>query len=215
MSVYGQGVQDGIDETAVPAPETPLAHSRLQAERVIAAHARAVDVPSLSMRPRFVIGDGDRYVMPAFVRFTAHPLRICNGHQRYSFIDVDDYARVIVRLAARLVAQYETGNSAQSSVHVGYQQPLDFARIAAILRELDPSRRAPLARLPITPGLARWLRRRPSARLAQLATRLELLALSHWGSTERLAALAGADLVGRDPASVFRHAASCLIGAGH
>ncbi|NIE82524.1 MULTISPECIES: NAD(P)-dependent oxidoreductase [unclassified Burkholderia] len=211
MSVYGQGVQDGIDERAAPRPDTPLAHSRLRAERVIAARARAAGVPTLAMRPRFVIGAGDRHVLPAFARVTRHPLQIGNGHQRFSFIDVDDYARVIVRLATRLVEQYENGDSSQSSVHIGYRQPLDFARIAAIIREIDPSRRPPLARLPVAPTLTRWLRRLPSAGLAQLATRLELLGLSHWGSTERLATLAGADLVERDPAAVFQHAVRKLI----
>lgn len=215
MSVYGQGAQDGIDEHAAPAPDTPLAHSRLRAERIIEARARELGVPALAMRPRFVIGEGDRHVLPAFARFTRHALQIGDGRQRFSFIDVDDYARVIVRLAARLVEQYGNGESRQSSVHVGYRQPLDFARIASILREIDPARRAPLAHLPISPCLTRGLRRLPSATLAQLATRLELIGLPHWGNTDRLAALVGTDLVGHDPASVFHAAATRMRDGMH
>jgi hypothetical protein len=44
-----------------------------------------------------------------------------------------------------------------------------------------------------------------------IATRLELVGLSHWGDTSSLAAMIGNDIVSRDPMITVRRAAAGLI----
>ncbi|QWP77579.1 SDR family oxidoreductase [Lysobacter sp. K5869] len=210
MSVYGQGAQDGIDEDAAPAPDTPLARSRLRAERLVAEHAQRLGAPAFLLRPRFVIGAGDRYVAPGLLRWTRAPLRLGDGRQRYSFIDADDYARIVLRLA--LLAPQRPPRA--RALHVGYAQPLSYARVAALAdaaQGLNPGR----WRLPVPAGAAyaRLLRRTGRPSLTQWAMRLELLGQAHWGRSDALAGLIGHDLLARDPAEALDRALRLHLSA--
>ncbi|WP_394848777.1 NAD(P)-dependent oxidoreductase [Pendulispora brunnea] len=209
MSVYGQGEQDGIDESAPPSPDTALARSRRLAEEHIEAYARRARVPSVLLRPRFVIGEGDRFVMPAFAQLAAKNIQVGSGSQRYSVIDVDDYARIIVRLTEHLAQAHQEGNPFHVPLHVGYARPVTFAQITDALRD-QAVRRGLRWRIPVSPRALRLLRRVPSPRATQMATRLELLGLSHWGNTTALETRVGNDIVGKDPSSVLLRAA-CFV----
>lgn len=212
MSVYGQGEQDGISESAEPRPDTPLAQSRRLAEVEIESYARRVGVGALLLRPRFVIGHGDRFVLPALARMAARRVQIASGRQSFSIIDVDDYARVILRLADHLRAQYAQGHVVQEPLHVGYARPLRFAQIADALRGTNdrPARNVFRWHVPVFPGLVRQLRRLPARSASQLATRLELVGLSHWGNTGALASKIGDDIVQRDPVHVLARAVAAM-----
>jgi nucleoside-diphosphate-sugar epimerase len=216
MSVYGQGEQDGISESAEPRPDTPLAQSRRLAEMEVESHARRVGVGALLLRPRFVIGHGDRFVLPALARMAARRVQIASGRQSFSVIDVDDYARVILRLAEYLRARYAQGHAIQEPLHVGYARPLRFAQIADALRGTGgvPARNVFRWNVPIFPSLVRQLRRLPARSASQLATRLELVGLSHWGNTAALASKIGDDIVQRDPVQVLERAVAAMNHEG-
>jgi len=216
MSVYGQGEQDGITESAEPRPDTPLAQSRRLAEIEIEAYARHVGVGALLLRPRFVIGPGDRFVLPALARMAARRVQVGSGRQGFSVIDVDDYARVILRLAGHLRDRCAQGHAAQEPLHVGYARPLRFAQIADALRGMNgvPPRNVFRWHVPMFPGLVRQLRRLPGKSATQLATRLELAGQSHWGDTGALASKIGDDIVRRDPVHVLERAVAALRERG-
>lgn len=205
MSVYGQGAQDGIDEGAPTSPDTPLGESRIRAEQEIATFARRHALSAFSLRPRFVLGDGDRFVIPALAKLVRRGIGIGSGQQRFSVIDVADYARVIVRLAKRAAS----GSPIVQSLNVGYERPVSFAEIAASIADATgaPSIRF---RIPVSRSVTRVLHRLPVRAIDRLATRIELVGLSHWGTSAALAAAVGGDLVRIDSMSVVRRAAALL-----
>ncbi|WP_225824269.1 NAD-dependent epimerase/dehydratase family protein [Streptomyces naphthomycinicus] len=94
-AVYGPGPHRGItvDEVA-PAPVSPASRTRLRGERA------AVDAGGTVLRPGLVTGAGDRWVVPALSRLLEQlPAAWNAGRGLLSLVDVDDLARLIVRLA--------------------------------------------------------------------------------------------------------------------
>jgi nucleoside-diphosphate-sugar epimerase len=210
MSVYGPGAQDGVAETAPLRPASALAESRLEAETRITELARARGVSALLLRPRFVLGDGDRFVLPNLAKLLRRRVQLASGAQRFSIIDVADYARIVLRLAAVVADLHHAGTPVQRALNVGHAAPVTFAQIAdAIGASLGLP--APRVRLPVSERITRWLRRLPARGMDAIATRLELVGLSHWGDTSSLAAMIGNDIVSRDPMITVRRAAAGLI----
>ncbi|MFG2022841.1 NAD-dependent epimerase/dehydratase family protein [Streptomyces sp. NPDC048825] len=94
-AVYGPGPHRGITVNEVaPAPVSPASRTRLAGERV------AVDAGATVLRPGLVTGAGDRWVVPALADLREQlPVRWNGGKGLASMVDVDDLARLIVRLA--------------------------------------------------------------------------------------------------------------------
>lgn len=209
MSVYGQDEQDGISEIAAPNPGTALAYSRHLAERLVSNVARQRRISAYLLRPRFVLGEGDRFVLPSLARMVQKRVRIGSGRQRFSVIDVDDYARAITRLAQRIMQDEPGVAPKQEALNIGYGQPVACADLLDELAAVLDAPRA-LWRLPASRQLTRTLRKLPFSGGTALATRLELIGLPHWGEVDALSELVGRDLTGRDPLSVVRSAATAL-----
>jgi nucleoside-diphosphate-sugar epimerase len=212
MSVYGQGNQDGVSETQAAQPETALALSRHQAEQIISHAAQARNIPAWLLRPRFVLGQGDRFVLPGLCRMVQKRMSIGNGQQRFSIIDVADYARIIIRLS-QLAAGPESGPGAtqgaasqamasQRALHVGYASPLSLNEITQQIRQQHKLQAARVS-LPAAPWLRKLLRLLPGAGGDKLATQIELIGLPHWGKTDALQSLIGPDLLNRNPLAVL------------
>ncbi|QKW08436.1 NAD-dependent epimerase/dehydratase family protein [Streptomyces sp. NA04227] len=94
-AVYGSGPHRGLaEDTRPPAPASPTSGSRLLAERAVLAAGGTV------LRPPFVHGAGDKWVVPAVAellhRVTALP---DEGRALLSLVAVEDLARLIARLA--------------------------------------------------------------------------------------------------------------------
>lgn len=203
ISVYGRGAQRDLAEGAPVRPATPLARSRARAEQAILAGAPAAIV----LRPRFVLGRGDRFTLPGLLELCRRRVAVGRGDQGFSVIDVDDYAEVIVRAAARLLA----GPPVRQVLHVGYARPLAMLEITAALRRtyaLPP----PLVRVPVGERLVGVLDRLPFAGARALATRLELVGLPHHVAVDGLRRLAP-EVAARDPRAALEGAVSHLSGA--
>lgn len=211
MAVYGQGAQDGVTEAEPLRADTPLAHSRMHAEAVIQNAARTRGISAYLLRPRFVVGEGDQFVMPGLAKLLRRRVGIASGAQRFSVIDVADYARILVRLAQHVVKTRRT--PVQEALNIGHAQPVSFAQIADALHS-SLGLPAPRVRLPVTLQLTRMLRRLPIRALDQVATRLELVGFSHWGDVSSLASKVGNDLVQKDPMNAVREAANALAKTG-
>lgn len=205
-SVYGEGSQRGIDEQAPLRPQTELARSRVAAEQRLAHLAEETGVKVVVLRTRFVFGVGDRHFLPGLSRLLRSRIGIGPGSQRYSLIDVDDYAAVIVGLARRLLAG-GADFSPWQAFNVGYREPAAFEDISWVLRQRDGVP-PPRLRLPIGERLLERLARLPSARLRQTVARLRLLGLDHYGSGVRLSALLDEPLLRQSPLEALaRHVA--------
>lgn len=201
-SVYGQGEHVGIDELAPVAPDTSLARSRLQVERIIQEWARPRHVAAYCLRARLVFGAGDRYTLPGLVGMIGRGFQPGSGRQRYTVLDVDDYARVLLALMAHI----EGGTPAeQASLNAGYTRSLSLNEIVdAISRRyaLPP----PRFRAPVAPWIMRGLRQLPWRASSTLATRMELFGLTHTYSVESLRRRIGAEILDCDPLACFESA---------
>lgn len=199
LSVYGQGPQRGEAEQALAIrPATALARSRAAAEERILAWAQERSASAHCLRPRFVLGRGDRFTLPGLRRLTAQGRTLGSGEQRFSVIDVDDYAALILALAQEALAADEPR---QGGLHVGYQRPLSLAELQSALAEgfdLAPPRRR--LRLPITAANA--LAALPLGGLSKQAVKFQLVGQDHYVSVERLRGLVGDTIVARDPREV-------------
>ena len=86
-----------VDERSQPRPVTPYGWSKLAAEAAL----RAVDIPSVILRPAAVYGPGDQAFLRIFrmARLGCAPV-LGDGRQIVSLIHVDDLARALVAVAA-------------------------------------------------------------------------------------------------------------------
>ncbi|QAT87749.1 NAD-dependent epimerase/dehydratase [Corallococcus coralloides] len=203
MSVYGAGPHRGVKEDHPLRPITALARSRVAAEDVITEHAVRTGLHAALLRPRFLLGRGDRFVLPAMVKLLKQGVQVGGDAVGCSVIDVDDLGRILWMLARRMV---ETPRSEQQAFNVAYSQPLlrgEFLGTVGRGLGLPP----PLVTVRAPGWLPRVLRDVPSRRARAMAERLELLIHSQCLDVSRLAAVLGPeDLLARSPVDALRSA---------
>ena len=196
-SVYGQGPLRPALEVDRPDPVTPLASSRRAAEKVILKMATERDFGAYLCRPRFIIGGGDRFLVPLLVRLAR--MRLAGSQAvSYSFIHVDDYAKVILFLLQRLATIQGNGsNPERLAVNVAYRSALPQEQILSTVRGMAGFP-GPLVQLRCPRSLLVGLRAMPGRRAHRLATRLELLMQDQILSCRRLSEM-GCDIPSRSP----------------
>jgi len=206
MSVYGQAAQDGVSEDAPLVADTALGKSRALAEAEVETFAAARGLSAFAMRPRFVLGEGDRFVLPALAKLARRRVALGTGEQRFSIIDVADYARVILLLAHHALEAPGADKARVRAFNVGYTRPVSFREIGdALAGALDA--KPPRFRVPVSRTITRMLH---GVGAAAVATRLELVGLSHWGDVGALAGAIGESVLGQDPLPVLARAAARL-----
>lgn len=206
MSVYGAKVQDGIGEEAEPRPASALARSRCEAEALWRNAASRRGIGAYMLRPRFVLGRGDRHVLPGLASAYARGLMPGSGEQRFSVIDVDDYAQVVLALARRCAMAPAL---VPRALNVGYARPVRLLEIEAALSAVRTAAKRHF-RVPTADAWLKCLRIAGGRRGDALATRLELLGLSHWGKVSALEAEIGTAITARDPVTCVQSAVSHL-----
>lgn len=213
FSVYGDGAQVAIDEGSPLRPHTPLARSRAECEQRLLAHASTA-CPVTILRARFVVGEGDQHFLPGLAALARRRVRIGSGRQRYSLIDVDDYARVILSLARRWQDPDRDPAAPPGEVfNVGYRQPIAFNDIAHALCQQGGHPPACYS-LPSGNLLVRALHRLPGYG-QKLSERLQLLGFDHYGDVSRLAAALGTTVLERSPQQAVQTAIKALDHADH
>jgi nucleoside-diphosphate-sugar epimerase len=207
LSVYGEDPQRGINESVPLNPQTALARSRAAAEQLIREHMAAHNRWALLLRPRFVLGRGDRFVLPGLLGLSRKGLSVGSGQQRFSIINVDDYAAILLHLAHHIAQQPECPQ--QQALNVGYRTPVRFADLIDALRERY-SLTAPRVTIAVPVWLIRICTRLPIPALQYIARKLSLIGLDHYADTCALAGLVGNDIVGRSPQTALRRAVAAL-----
>jgi nucleoside-diphosphate-sugar epimerase len=210
MSVYGQGSQRNQRESEPVRPDTALARARAAVEERILQTAGEKNFSAYCLRPRFILGEGDRYVLPAFARMLQQRVRIGSGGQCYSFIEVNDYAGIVLALISIVAQNHHRATPEQVALNIGYHHPVSCNQLLKILsHQLDqPGRRFKL-QVPITIYLA-VLGLLPVANKGSRKTVAELIGRDHWGSVERLERIVGTEIVGKDPRQVIKALAAEL-----
>lgn len=203
ISVYGQGPQRGEDEDALPiAPETPLAKSRGAAERVLCEAMAARGGSAVCTRPRYILGEGDRHTLPGLSKLARAGWVLGKGAQRFSVIDVDDYAQILLRVAERELASEEPY---RGGLHVGYREGLSLDELLGALAAAA-ERPAPQRRLRVPGFVVSGLAALPSRKTRRGATIYQLFGQDHHVGVDRLASWLGEDFVSRDPREVLKAA---------
>lgn len=202
MSVYGQDEQNNVAEERVCNPTTLLSQSRYAAENLVLALSEKKNISAYLMRPRFVIGRGDQFVLPKLKSLAEKRISLNNGEPCYSVIHIDDYAQVITSLATNM---YEKGSNRilRTALNIGYAEPLSLRDILFGLAKIEPK-----FSIPISASVLRILHHIPILSLDQLAIRLDLIGLSHFGNTQKLQQLLKLPLLQRSPLDALAQAIS-------
>ena len=214
LSVHGQGTQSGVKETDAVNPQTPLAKSRLCVENTLREYAAKSGKSVLLLRPRFIIGSRDAYTMPTFVEIFRKGFMAGSGNQKYSFIEVNDYAQIILRLSSVITEWRRAETERCTPVNIGYRKPVSLNELYAIFKDVLGIEGRPLLRVPSYRWLPWLIRRLPNKGARQLATRIELLGFSHYSDVSLLAALAGENITAKDPAAVLKDNLKNMLSEG-
>jgi nucleoside-diphosphate-sugar epimerase len=203
LSVQGQGAQSGVVELQATNPQTRLAKSRAQAEKLVTSYMKASDKWGINLRPRFILGKDDQHVLPGLSKLASRGIYLGSGRQKYSIICVDDYASVILTLAELInKSKCEGTESVQLALNIGYQKALSFEQIFTQIRDqFGFSRKITHVNFPKwLPSFLKWI---PSKIIQSKATQLELIGFDHYGNIDRLEQLIGTDITGQDPLDKF------------
>jgi len=214
LSVHGQGAQNGVKETDAVNPQTPLAKSRLSVENALREYAAISGKSVLLLRPRFVIGKGDAYTMTTFVEIFKRGFMAGSGNQKYSFIDVNDYAQIILSLSSVVTEWHHAGCGRCTPVNIGYRKPVSLNELYAIFKDTFGTTERTLLRIPSYGWLPGFIRSLPFRGARQMATRLELLGFSHYSDVSLLASLTGEDIPAKDPVAVIKENLKNMISEG-
>lgn len=212
MSVHGDGPHRGVLEEAPIRPGTALAASRARCEALWAQWAQHTGRRAWMVRPRFVVGPGDRFLRPGLERLSRAPVRLGSGQQRLSIIGVDDLASAIVHLAESMLSQPHPPQGEFDAWLAAYQQPISLDTLTTLAARSQPASSvlpAPDARrwtLPTWAPLWQAVGRLPHASIRQLAQRILLLGQDQWANTSKLGRQLPEPLLAQDPEQAVRQA---------
>jgi nucleoside-diphosphate-sugar epimerase len=201
LSVLGQGAQLGVTEQAPLYPQTDLAKSRAVAEALCYEWATLQDKTAYGLRPRFILGRNDRYVLPGLARLVEKKQSVGDGSQQFSVIAVEDYARVILGLCRymRSAAVRE-----HTPVNVGYRESIRFRDLHYMLAQALSVSTTSLTAIPTYRWLPWLMRRLPLKGIAQKATQLELIGFDHYADVKALEERIGSDITGKPTRETVR-----------
>ncbi len=123
VGVYGHASHLDADETTPVAPDTPFSKSRAEAEAIL----QQAPIESITVRTRFVYGQGDRAVVPRIHGVARKsPVWVDGGRALLSVVWVDDLARLMGRMAHAELPP-------EGIVHVTDGEPVSFRQFATEL----------------------------------------------------------------------------------
>lgn len=100
VGVYGHDAQSNTLETASTQADTPFSQSKVMAENIVLEANQQKHFQGIVLRQRFVIGEGDRFVVPALKVFAKKfPFKASGGKNKLSFVNVEDLANIICLMA--------------------------------------------------------------------------------------------------------------------
>ena len=206
LSVLGQRSQQNVSNLQQIAAETPLARSRAKAELLVMNFARQKSISAYSLRPRFILGKEDAFVIPALIKLVRKGLFIGNGQQKFSIIDADDYGKLILEMCQYAFDASTSQNAEQLALNVGYEQSLPFAAMFDSLQALLPDSTIK-RRITHPAALATVCNWMPVKKLQSLATQLQLIGLDHYSDVSETRKRLRTDILSRDSFDYFRQLA--------
>lgn len=117
VGVYGTNTfKPGISEETPYAPSTDYPNSKIEAEKVV----RAGGVPFTILRPYWITGGGDRFLIPQVARLLLNGTFtfIGNGRQEWSLSAAENVASAIALAATHSAAENQIYNLADGKVQI-------------------------------------------------------------------------------------------------
>lgn len=164
MSVYGQGPYQGVQESDPKNPQTALALTRLEAERLV----ENFTCPHLIFRPRFLFDPREKETLPKLYTQFRKGVMLGSGEQRFSFIVVDDYVSLILHCLTQ---------DLQGALNVAYPKSVSLREIYQCFGEFK-------LKIPVSIKLLLPLTRLLGAKA--LSTKLELVGQNQILDTTKL-----------------------------
>jgi len=200
LSIQGRRSNKLIVESELVQPETELERSRAQAEQLIIESMSRDNKWALCLRPRFVLGPADSFLMKGLVTLSRLGVRVGSGKQQYSVITVTDYARIVVQLSQKVFPDKPNSSEPQSmqcALNVAYQTPVSFNQLFSEIRtENKISNRVKLLPIPVwLPSLLKWI---PHSMAETFATQLQSVGFNHCCDVSALEQLLGDEITGMD-----------------
>ena len=200
LSIQGRTSNALIIESDLVQPETELERSRAQAEQLIIETMSRDKKWAFCLRPRFVLGPSDSFLMKGLTALSKLGVRVGNGKQQYSVITVIDYARIVVQLSLKVFpnrAKSLACEAKQCALNVAYQTPVSFNQIFSEIRaEHNVSNRIKLIPVPVwLPKILKWI---PHSLAETFATQLQSVGLNHCCDVSSLEQLLGDEIIKMD-----------------
>ncbi|CAM4219121.1 NAD-dependent epimerase/dehydratase family protein [Zobellia nedashkovskayae] len=125
--VYGHQEMFQVFEDYPKKPDSEFSKSKFMAESII----KNSNIRTLILRHRFIIGEGDKFVIPGFIgALSKLPISINNNKAICSFVGVDDLAKVIVYFCKEgLSYQHEL----HQEFHITNGEEIQLAELYVIL----------------------------------------------------------------------------------
>lgn len=170
-SVYGSGPHTGPGESELARqPTSALSRSRAAAEDIV------MEAGGVVLRPHMVFGRGDRWFVPAVVKFVSEMGALVEeGGSLISVIQVDDLADCIAALSAG--AAPAPGEAFNAS----YRHPVALSEVVDVLHSVTPEPSSPST-------VSREEGRERADSLGYSSRQFELLTTDHWYDSGKLAA---------------------------
>lgn len=131
--VYGTDVVNPVQESAVPAPNNPYAHSKYLAEELCRFYSQNYNVNVIILRPFNIIGEGQNknFLVPKIIDQTLHcdKIEIFDLSPKRDFIYIDDVAFAVKKAldCNERFRIFNVGSGASYSV----KQVIDAAQLIA------------------------------------------------------------------------------------
>ncbi|MBF0300482.1 MAG: NAD(P)-dependent oxidoreductase [Oligoflexia bacterium] len=195
MSVYGQGEQISIKEDAPLKPQTILAKNRVECENLIHQLATQKKIPYVIFRPRFIIGKGDFYTIPKWIKMVKNKVYIGSGKQSFGVISAEDYAAIVLAIAKTYLC---TNENRSFIYNIAYEKALSYSDIWTTISSSLNIKSNPIIKLPINKVIINLLNVLHFFSIeSSTVTKMELMALSHSGSIEALKKNIGSEIIGQ------------------
>ncbi len=199
LSVYGMWNQDFVSETDPVNPMTDLAISRYEAENLVRAEMSKREKSAYILRPRFIFGKGDN-TLAAIINFVKKGIIFASPNNKYSFISVNDYAKLILQLVDNVFSNKE--KPVNKILNVGYDNFYNLKELVTCIcsnyQISNNIRYKPLPRFAI-----KMLYNIPSIKLRSIIDFIALIGWSHYCDVSELKSELGNMIIGKDSLEVL------------
>lgn len=128
--------------------------------------------------------------------------RIClgSGNQESTYINVVDYANIIIDLISYIQENYH--KQEVEILNVGYENPITMKELHSIFADVYGKKRQ--LYLPISETMINRIKKIKSKKVLDLITKVELMALSHSADTSRIKKFVNKEYIEQSTHSAIR-----------